>query len=122
MFMQNMNPKYFSEKRITLLWLLCSVLFVFNLKAQQPVTKVTLGIKPDYWHSVKGGVTVGDVIAGKTAQKAGLKANDVIIAFDRNIIENIFDYKELLDKYSPGDKVKVTIIRDKKTLVFDVTF
>ena len=122
MFMQNMNPKYFSEKRITLLWLLCFVLFIFNFKAQQPVTKVTLGIKPDYWHSIKGGVTISDVIDGKIAQKSGMKANDVIIAFDKRVIKDIFDYKNLLDTYSPGDKVKVIIMRDKKPIVFDVTF
>lgn len=90
--------------------------------AQQPATKVTLGIKPDYWSSLKGGVTVGGVIEGKIAKSVGIEVKDKIIALDKNIIGSIFDYRDALNKYSPGDKAKVMLVRNGKTLVFDVKF
>lgn len=104
---------------ITILLLL---LFAAGANAQQPVTKVTLGIKPDYWHSIKGGVTVGDVIDGKIAHKAGIQAKDVIVGFDDKIINDIFGYRDLLNKYAPGDKVKITVFRNKKVMLFHITF
>jgi len=110
-------------KRISLfITTICMLLFVSAAQAQQPATKVTLGIKPDYWHSIKGGVTIGAVIEGKIAQKAGMQAKDVIVGFDEKLINDIFEYRDLLNKYAPGDKVKVTVFRDKKVMYFHITF
>ena len=89
--------------------------------SQKPDTKVNLGIKPDYFFSGTG-VHVKDVIAGKPAQKAGIKGGDVITAFDGTKISDIFHYRNMLNEYSPGDKVKVTVKRNEKSVSFDVKF
>lgn len=116
-----MKRDYFIHK---LNWIALFFLIIFSsiAVAQQPATKVTLGIKPDYWSSLKGGVTVGGIIEGKIAKSVGIEVKDKIIALDKNIIGSIFDYRDALNKYSPGDKAKVMLIRNGKTLVFDVKF
>lgn len=91
--------------------------------AQQPQTKVTLGIKPDYMYTFKGkGVRVTDVIDGQPAKQAGIQAGDIITSFNGVEIKDIFAYKDELSKYKDGDKVKVTVQRDGKSLSLPVTF
>ena len=66
------------------------------------------------------GVFVAEVVDDGSA--AGiLKENDVITGIDGKKIHNFTDLQEALAKYRPGDKVKVTVIREKKTRDFDVT-
>ena len=106
------------------LFLLVAIVITANSAiAQQPKTKVTLGIKPGYFFSSKGkGVLVDGVIEGKSATKAGIKEGDVIVAFDGKPITTIFEYKDALSLYRSGDKVKVTIKRGKTELVVDAVF
>ena len=62
---------------------------------------------------VKEGVYVAEVIDGGSA--AGiLQEKDVIIELDGKKIHKFTDLQEILSKHRPGDKVKATIIRDKK--------
>jgi S1-C subfamily serine protease len=104
------------------------VLFAFLLQtqimfAQQPETKVTLGIKPDYMYTFKGkGVRVTDVLDGQTAKQAGIKAGDIITAFNGDNIKDIFEYKDQLSKFTSGEKVKVTINRDGQVFTIPVQF
>ena len=95
--------------------------FVGNAQAQKPDTKVSLGIKPDYFFSGDG-VRVKEPVKDKTAYKAGIKAGDVITAFDKTIITGIFQYRDLLNQYKSGDKVKVTIKRNEKLFSYDIQF
>lgn len=106
--------------KATLLALL--VLLANNaLYAQQPKTKVTLGIKPDYLYTMDGaGVRLKGVVKGEIAEGAGMQEGDVILAFDDKSIKDIFEYKELISKYVSGDKVKVK--RYKKIVYFNITF
>ncbi len=99
-------------------------MFAMNIAfAQQPETKVTLGIKPGYFFSSKGkGVLVDDIIEGNAAEKAGIQAGDIITAFDDKPITTIFKYKDMLGQYKPGDKVKVTVQRKEQTIVLDAQF
>ncbi len=103
--------------------LLCLLLLFTALPAiaQQPDTKVTLGIKPDYLFSGKG-VRVKGILPGKTAEKYGIKTGDVILAFDEKPIKNVFAYRDLLSEYNPGDKVKIKLLRGDKTIFAEVTF
>ncbi|MBX2902896.1 MAG: PDZ domain-containing protein [Chitinophagales bacterium] len=105
------------------LFLLIAIVVANSAIAQQPKTKVTLGIKPGYFFSSKGkGVLVDGVIEGKSAAKAGIKEGDIIVAFDGKPITTIFEYKDALSLYRSNDKVKVTIIRGKDELVVDAVF
>jgi hypothetical protein len=60
-----------------------------------------------YW--VDGLVRVGDVMKGSPAEKAGFKVDDVIIAVNTNISNNIQAYKNLMQNV--GEKVKIIIRR-----------
>ena len=45
----------------------------------------------------------------------------MITGIDGKKIHNFSDLQEALTKYRPGDKIKVTVVREKKTRDFDVT-
>lgn len=91
--------------------------------AQQPKTKVTLGIKPDYMYTFKGeGVRVNGLVEGQSAEKAGIRAGDIIVAFDDNKIKDIFAYRDQLSRYNPGDRVKVTLNRDGQVFAVNIQF
>ncbi|MCD8092259.1 MAG: trypsin-like peptidase domain-containing protein [Bacteroides sp.] len=69
---------------------------------------------------VKDGVLVAEVIEGGSS--AGiLKENDVIVALGGRPVHKFTDLQEILTKYRPGDKVKVTVVRDKKEKEFEIT-
>ena len=62
---------------------------------------------------VEEGAYVGKVLDGGSA--AGiLQEKDVIIKMDGQKIRKFSDLQQALSKHRPGDKVKVTIVRDKK--------
>jgi len=66
------------------------------------------------------GVLVAEVVDDGSAAGV-LKADDVITGIDSKKIHTFSDLQEALAKYRPGDKIKVTVIRDKKTRELDVT-
>jgi hypothetical protein len=68
--------------------------------------KVTLGIMPDYSFSGNG-VRVDGVTEGRPAQKAGLKAGDVIVKLGDYNIASMESYMEALNKFNKGDKTTV---------------
>lgn len=69
---------------------------------------------------VKDGILVAQVIEGGSA--AGiLKENDVITKLDGKKLHKFTDLQEALSKHRPGDKVKLTIVRDKKEKEVTIT-
>ena len=69
---------------------------------------------------VKEGIYVAEVVEGGSAAGV-LKENDVIIALNGKKIHKFSDLQEILAKHRPGDKVKVTVVRDKKEKEFEIT-
>ena len=69
---------------------------------------------------VKEGIYVAEVVEGGSAAGV-LKENDVIIALNGKKIHKFSDLQEMLAKHRPGDKVKVTVVRDKKEKEFEIT-
>ena len=69
---------------------------------------------------VNEGVYVAEVVEDGSAAGV-LKVDDVITGIDGKKIHNFTDLQESLAKYRPGDKVKVTVVREKKTRDLDVT-
>ena len=69
---------------------------------------------------VKEGVFVAEVVEGGSAAGV-LKENDVIVALNGKKIHKFSDLQEILAKHRPGDKVKVTVVRDKKEKEFEIT-
>ena len=72
--------------------------------------------------SSRNGVYINEVSKSGAADEAGIKAGDVLIAIDSTKITNSASVLEAVSRFSPGDKAKVTVIRDGKEQVFEVTF
>lgn len=79
-----------------------------------------LGTVPDYTSEVKG-VKLSGVRGGSPAEKAGLKAQDVIVEFAGQKIGNIYDYTYALDAVKIGQVVKIVVQRGEQQVTIDVT-
>ena len=60
------------------------------------------------------GALVKDVSKGSSAEKAGLKENDIITQFGDKKITSPDDLAEIVKTYKPGDEVKINYLRDGK--------
>jgi serine protease Do len=58
------------------------------------------------------GVLIADVSKGSPADKAGLKAGDVVVAYDGKPVNDASQLRNLVAMTSPGSRVKVDVIRD----------
>lgn len=82
--------------------------------------KVYVGGVPDYGYDGEG-LKISDVTPNSPAQKAGLRAEDIIIKFGETPIRNIYDYTGALSKYKPDDVVNVIVKRGSETLIISLT-
>lgn len=67
------------------------------------------------------GVYVDKVVENSSAEEMGMKKGDVIIAVDGKKISQFSEFGEELTEHSPGDKVTITYLRDKKKISKSVT-
>ena len=67
------------------------------------------------------GALVNDVTADGSAERAGIEPGDVILDFNGDAVETWNDLPPLVGANPPGTKAKVTVSRDGKEKVFDVT-
>ncbi len=61
------------------------------------------------------------IVPGSPAAKAGLKAKDIITKVDADDLTDKRGLATLLGRHLPGDSVKLTILRDGKTIEVTVT-
>lgn len=66
------------------------------------------------------GVLIAEVISGGAAEKAGLKANDIILNYNDIKISSVSELTGQLNKAVPGERVKITVLRNEIELTFDV--
>lgn len=66
------------------------------------------------------GALVTEVLDDSPAQKAGLKAGDVIIQIDDKEVENPSDVQMAVRSKEEGDKVKISLLREKKEMEFNL--
>ena len=66
------------------------------------------------------GVQVVEITDGGSADGI-LQKNDVILKLNDSKVKTMADLQGMLAKYRPGDKVKVTVLRDKKEKTFTIT-
>ena len=79
-------------------------------------------IAEDLKLSSRNGVYICDVSKSSSADKAGMKAGDVLIAIDSVKITTPASVQETVSRFSPGDEAVMTVLRDGKELKLDVVF
>jgi serine protease Do len=74
-----------------------------------------LGLDVDY------GVIVMEVVTGSPAERAGLEPMDIIVALEGDSVTNTSDLQQLIYQYKVGQKVTVTVYREKRKVDLEVT-
>jgi predicted metalloprotease with PDZ domain len=69
----------------------------------------------------QNGVAVVDVTKDSAAERAGVKANDVIVQFDGENVRSAQQLTRLVRETAPGRTVKLAVVRDGKRVELDVT-
>ena len=82
---------------------------------------VTMGIMPDYTFA-GAGVRCDGVTDGRPAQKAGLKAGDIIIKIGEYNVSSMENYMQTLGKFQKGEKAKVKFKRGNEEIETEVQF
>ena len=73
------------------------------------------------YYNIEAGITVQDVTAGSCADKAGVKTGDKIVAFNGVKVTTSAELNYQKEKYKVGDTVTLTVERDGKQLVLNIT-
>ena len=103
---------------------------VAQLKGNGEVTRGWLGVsvqdlKGDlakyYGVEDKGGVLVAEVVAGDPADKAGIKAKDVITKVNGDKVSTSRELTGRTATLSVGETAKITLVRDGKEMTLPVT-
>ena len=104
---------------------------VYDLMDYGAVQRAVLGIvmqeiddkiAEDLKLSSRKGVYIVEVSKSGAADKAGIKAGDVLVAIDSVMLTNAASVQEAVSRFSPGDEAVVTVIRDGKEKKLDVVF
>jgi len=80
-----------------------------------------LGTVPDYAETDVKGLVLNGVTKGAPADKAGLKAGDVIVELAGKTVENIYDYTYAIQALKIGEEVKVIVERGGERVELRVT-
>ncbi|MCX7635123.1 MAG: PDZ domain-containing protein, partial [Syntrophales bacterium] len=101
-----------------------------DLKTKGRVTRGWLGVAiqevtPEMAKSLKlkdtKGALVGQVFEGDPADKAGIKAGDVIIAIDGRSVADSHELLRTVANLTVGKKITVTLIRDGEEMTVELT-
>lgn len=68
------------------------------------------------------GVYIAEVSDGGSADKAGIRKDDILLAIDGSKVTNGAAVQEKVNSYHPGDKAVMTVLRDGKEKEFTVEF
>jgi Tol biopolymer transport system component len=84
----------------------------------------SLGTVPDYVGPPDGlpGVLLAGVRAGSPAEAAGMRRGDILVALDGREVRNIEDFMYSLSASKPGQRGKVTVLRDGERVELEVVF
>ena len=105
---------------------------VEQIKAKGEFQRSYIGIKggniadylqayPDKKLGTETGVYIAQIYTDSPAAKAGLKEGDVIVGLEDKKIETMTQLISDLFQYRPGDSVKLSVLRDSKSMTVNVT-
>lgn len=83
--------------------------------------RIYLGTIPDYSQEGVKGVRISGASKDSPAEKAGLKAGDVIVEFDKTKIENLYDYVYSLQAAKANAATVIKVQRGGETLDLPIT-
>ena len=75
----------------------------------------------DYFGAKNGGVLVTEVIENSPADKAGMKAGDVILSVAEELIDDASDLVEEIQGHEPNSKIELKVIRKNRKRKMKVT-
>lgn len=111
--------------RLLVSFALVGLLAVAASAQELPKPKGSIGILVS---AETGSVVIREAVAGSPAEKAGLKAGDVIVKVNDLKVkekeatpEDVTDMVKEVIKHEPGKKIKITVKRDDKEKEFEVT-
>ena len=81
--------------------------------------EVYLGSIPDMSAPEIPGVRLTGVRADSPADKAGLKAGDIIVEFDGKPVKDLYQYTEAMQARKPGDTVKIVVLRGNERVTVE---
>ncbi|MHB1484634.1 MAG: S1C family serine protease [Saccharofermentanales bacterium] len=91
--------------------------------------RITMGISTrditeelSTFYDLPVGIFIVSVLADSPADKAGIKANDVITGVDGKSVLTSAELGKIKDSHKVGDKIKILLVRDKKDVVVTLTF
>jgi membrane-associated protease RseP (regulator of RpoE activity) len=84
-------------------------------------SQVYLGSVPDMGAGDVGGMKLSGVSPGSPADKAGLKAGDIIVELAGATVKDLYSYSEALYSHQPGETIEIVVLRDGKHVTFPVT-
>jgi len=79
----------------------------------------SLGVVPDYSNGVdqaSKGVRITGTVPFSPAAVAGLKDGDIIVQFNKDPVDTLYDLADELGKSRPGDQVTVSVMRGNQRL------
>src|SRR5262249_53526005 len=68
-----------------------------------------------------GGVKLDGVSEGSPAEKAGIKAGDIVIKLGGTEVKDLEGYMAALSTHKPGDEVEIVVKREGKEVTIKVT-
>ncbi|HEU4990578.1 MAG TPA: M28 family peptidase [Gemmatimonadaceae bacterium] len=92
-----------------------------TVAASSEGTDVYFGSIPDMAAGDVAGERLTGITPGSPADKAGLKAGDVVVEFGGMPVTDLQTYSQALYAHRPGDVVPVVVVRDGRRLTLTVT-
>jgi S1-C subfamily serine protease len=83
--------------------------------------RVSLGTIPKYGQSDARGLPLAGVAKGGPAERAGIRAGDVVVGVAGKTVENILDYTYALEELKVGESIEVVVLRGADRLSLTVT-
>ena len=81
-----------------------------------PATAAQLGVR-----GVTEGALIGEIVPGSPADRAGIRAQDVITKIDGKPLQGESALAAMVDAHKPGDTITVTVLRGSNTSDVKVT-
>ncbi|MFY9269486.1 MAG: ChaN family lipoprotein [Candidatus Manganitrophaceae bacterium] len=82
------------------------------------IKKVRLGVMIEPFQA---GIRLTEVAPNSPAAEAGLKEGDIVLSFEGEEMKEPFDLTYAVGRKSPGDRVKIKVLRDGKVIETEAT-